>query len=285
MLKYIDMVENISYEVMLKKDEVEILLREVKLQYGYDFVNYSRASLIRRLVRIMENCKIPSFAELRYKALNEPVFFEYFVQEVTVNVTEMFRNPSFFKALREKVVPMLSTYPLIRIWHAGCASGEEVYSMAIILEEEGLLQKSILYATDLNQEVLKQARQGIYNIDQMKLYSENYIKSGNNREFLNYYRIRHGKAVFSEALKERMVFSVHNLVGDQSFNEFHLIICRNVLIYFNRDLQERVLNLFSESLSSFGFLAFGAKESIDYSGVRNNYTVVNKHEKIYKREN
>ena len=272
-------------DLLFREDEVQMLLDDVNTHYGYDFRNYAQSSLIRRLSRIMHVSKLPSFAEMRYKVIHDEEFFEYFLQEVTVNETEMFRDPEFFNALRKEVLPLLSTYPLIRIWHAGCSTGEEVYSMAIMLLEEGLLHRSLLYATDLNQHVLEIAKRGAYSMQEMKLNTENYISAGGNQELSSYYEVKNGQAIFSDILKNRMIFSMHNLEADQSFNEFNLIVCRNVLIYFNKSLQDKVLRLFNESLSNFGFLVLGVKESLNFTDIKENFKPVNQSQKIYKRKN
>jgi len=211
-------------------EELELLLQDLLEDHGYDFTEYSRASLKRRVNRLCSIDKFPSFAELRYKLRSEEDYLKRFVEQITVNVTEMFRDHSFYETLRKKVLPVLATYPFIRIWHAGCATGEEVYSMAIMLEEAKLLRKSLLYATDINPTVLERARQGIFSLSQMKNYSENYIQSGGKEDFSKYYIAAYGQAKFDESLKQKMIFSTHNLVSDRSFNEFQLILCRNVLI-------------------------------------------------------
>jgi chemotaxis protein methyltransferase CheR len=215
--------------------------------------------------------------------LGDELFFNTFLEEVTVNVTEMFRDHAFFKALRKDIIPELSTHPVIRIWHAGCSTGEEVYSMAILLKEAGLLERSLLYATDINQNVIKIARSGEFQLDKIKENTENYISSGGLFDFSDYYVARYGIAMFNEEFKNRMVFSVHNLGLDRSFNEFNLILCRNVLIYFNRDLQNNVIKLFSESLAPFGFLALGTKETIDFTTVADEFEIVNKQQKIWRK--
>ena len=215
--------------------------------------------------------------------VHDELYFNHFLEEVTVNVTEMFRDPIFFKSLRENVLPHLKTYPLIRIWHAGCSTGEEVYSLAILLKEEGLLERTLLYATDINQHVLEAAQSGAFSIESMTEYTRNYIKSGGKKDFSSYYSAKYGKAIFSSELKNRMVFSTHNLVTDQSFNEFNLIVCRNVLIYFNPLLQNKVVNLFNDSLSESGHLALGSKESIRFTTIESNFKNVDIKQKIWQK--
>ncbi|EFK56123.1 CheR family methyltransferase [Sphingobacterium spiritivorum] len=267
---------------IIKNDELEMLLADVSALYGYDFTQYSRASLKRRINRICLIDKFTSFAELRYKVLNHPEYLQRFIEEITVNVTEMFRDPSFYKALRENVFPQLGTYPFIRIWLAGCSTGEEVYSMAIMLKEANLYHRSLLYATDINPGVLEKARKGIFPISQMKQYSENYILSGGKSDFSTYYTANYDVVKFNEDLKEKMIFSTHNLVSDSSFNEFQLVICRNVLIYFDKELQNKVFRLFDDSLDSLGFLALGSKETLRFSALESRYKQLDA-EKIWRK--
>lgn len=267
---------------LISDEQVEILINDVLEQYGYDFTGYSRASLKRRLNRLYSLDKHVSFAEFRYKTLNDEVYFKHFVEGVTVNVTEMFRDPSFYKTLRTQILPNLATYPFIRIWLAGCSTGEEAYSIAIILKELNLLHKSLIYATDLNPTVLEKAATGMFPLAQMKSYSENYIESGGTKDFSSYYLANYSLAKFDMELKNKMIFSTHNLVSDRSFNEFQLILCRNVLIYFDRPLQFRVLQLFNQSLENLGYLALGSKESIDFSPLSPTYKRVGT-DKIWRK--
>jgi chemotaxis protein methyltransferase CheR len=271
-------------DLLIKDEEMSLLLDEILQQYGYDFVDYSPASMKRRIERLISIDKFPSFAEFRYKVMTDPAYLHRFVEEVTVNVTEMFRDPGFYKTLREEVLPVLATYPLIRIWHAGCSTGEEVYSMAILLEEANLLDKSLLYATDINPGVLEKLSKGIFPMMQMKQYSENYIESGGKKDFSQYYTAKYDWAKFDEVLSRKMIVSTHNLVSDRSFNEFQLIICRNVLIYFDRNLQDRVLQLFDESLEQLGFLALGSKENLRFSAIGKKYKQVLGREKIWRKQ-
>ncbi len=268
--------------MMIEEDEITILLSDLFELYGYDFTNYSKASLKRRILRLCSLDKFPSFAELRYRLKSDPTYLQRFVEEITVNVTEMFRDPQFYKMLRTEVLPSLGSKPFLRIWHAGCSTGEEVYSMAILLKELNLLHKSLLYATDLNPTVLEKARKGIFPLPHLKLYSENYIASGGIHDFSSYYTAHYGQVKFREELSEKMIFSTHNLVSDRSFNEFDLILCRNVLIYFDKDLQETVLRLFDESLGSLGYLALGSKETLKFSSVAAQYRQLNR-EKIWRK--
>lgn len=267
---------------MIDDRELEVLINDVYEYYGYDFSGYSRASFKRRVDRLYRLDGFSNFAELLSKVRYEQDYFKRLIEEITVNVTEMFRDPLFYKVLREDIVPQLATKPFIRIWHAGCSTGEEVYSMAILLQEAGVLQKSLLYATDLNPVVLDVAKNGIFPLRMMKQYSENYMASGGKKDFSHYYTANYGLAKFGEDLMSKMVFSQHNLVSDRSFNEFDLILCRNVLIYFDKELQERALELFDSSLSKLGYLALGTKETIKFSSIQNKFKQHNK-EKIWKK--
>jgi len=267
---------------VISDEHVELLLSDLLEQYGYDFTGYSRASLKRRIVRLYGLDKALSFAEFRYRINDDPLYFKRFVEQITVNVTEMFRDPDFFRKLREVVLPRLGTYPFIRIWLAGCSTGEEAYSISIILKELNLLHKSLIYATDLNPIVLEKAGQGMFALSQMKQYSENYILSGGTKDFSSYYTANYSLAKFNDDLKSKLIFSTHNLVSDHSFNEFQLILCRNVLIYFDRDLQHKVLNLFDESLEELGYLALGTKETLNFSQIANKYKRLDA-EKIWRK--
>lgn len=268
---------------MLQEEELDLLINELSERYGYDFSNYARASLKRRVSRLLVIDRFPSFAELLYKIKNDTTYLTHVVQELTVNVTEMFRDPALFKTIREQVLPMLATHPLIRIWHAGCSTGEEVYSMAILLEEANLLHRSLLYATDLNPSVIENIKKGIFPMSQMKNYSENYILSGGKKDFSTYYTAKYDWAKFDEKLKSRMIVATHNLVSDRSFNEFQLIFCRNVLIYFDKTLQDNVLTLFDESLEKLGFLVLGSKENLRFSSIGRKYTQLENKEKVWRK--
>ncbi|HMI01753.1 MAG TPA: protein-glutamate O-methyltransferase CheR [Pedobacter sp.] len=267
---------------LISDEQVETLLSDLLEQYGYDFTGYSRASLKRRITRLYAMDKAVSFGEFRYKVSNDNTYFKRFVEQITVNVTEMFRDPAFFKRLREEVLPVLGTYPFIRIWLAGCSTGEEAYSISIILKELSLLHKSLIYATDLNPAVLERAAQSMFGLSNMKQYSENYILSGGSKDFSSYYSANYSLAKFNEELKSKIIFSTHNLVSDHSFNEFQLILCRNVLIYFDRDLQHKVLNLFDDSLEELGYLALGSKETINFSQIAKKYKRLDT-EKIWRK--
>jgi chemotaxis protein methyltransferase CheR len=269
--------------IQLNDEQIDLVLNDVLETYGYDFLNYSRASIQRRMMRLLSLDRFSSFAEFRYRLKNDHEYLNRFVAQITVNVTEMFRDTAFHKVLREDVLPRLATKPLIRIWHAGCSTGEEVYSMAIMLHEANLLHKSLLYATDINPVVLDTVRSGIFPLNTMKSYSENYIRAGGVRDFSSYYTAYYHSAKFDERLSERMILATHNLVSDHSFNEFQLILCRNVLIYFDKHLQDRALKLFDDSLESLGFLALGSKETIRFSSITEKYQPLDSKTKIWRK--
>lgn len=266
----------------LADEQIDLLLNDILEQYGYDFTGYSKASIKRRILRLYSLDVHISFAEYRYKILNDGAYFSRFVEQITVNVTEMFRDPGFYKTLRNTILPALGTYPFIRVWVAGCATGEEAFSIAILLKELNLLNKSLIYATDLNPLVLEKASQGAFPLSQMKQYSENYISSGGLHDFSSYYTANYNLAKFNTDLRGKIIFSTHNLVSDRSFNEFQLILCRNVLIYFDRDLQFKVFQLFDNSLESLGYLALGAKETIDFSPLAKHFKRIER-EKIWRK--
>ncbi len=256
-------------------ENIETLVSDVLEIYGYDFSGYSRASLKRRIVRLYELDRFVSFAEFRFKLRTETGYFKRFLEQITINVTEMFRDPPFYKALREEVLPKLGTYPFIRIWVAGCSTGEEAYSVAIFLKELNLLHKSLIYATDINSAVLSTASQAMIPLNKLKLYTENYLQAGGSEQFSDYYTANYSLGKLSEELKSKIIFSSHNLVTDNSFNEFQLILCRNVIIYFDRPLQNSVFELFDGSLQKFGFLALGTKETLEFSGISSNFKRLN----------
>lgn len=267
---------------MLSDNQMEIFVNELYDDYGYDFGGYSKASLKRRIDRIYDLDGFSHFSQFLLRLKTDSDYVKRVIEEITVNVTEMFRDPQFYRTLREVILPALGTKPFIRIWHAGCSTGEEVYSMAILLKEANLLHKSLLYATDISSQVLDTARKGVFPLRMMKQYSENYIASGGRQDFSDYYTANYGYAKFPDELSDKMVFSQHNLVSDRSFNEFDLILCRNVLIYFDKMLQERVLKLFDDSLSPLGYIALGTKETMKFSMIQGRYQQYNR-EKIWKK--
>jgi len=269
---------------MIETTDLRDLLDSIRLVYGYDFTEYSEGSLGRRVAHFMKTQNIADIHEVAKAILRDEAVFELFVQDVTVTVTEMFRDPAFYKSLREKVSARLATYPLIRVWIAGCATGEEVYSVAILLKEEGLLERSLIYATDINQRSLQKAREGIFPIGHMAKYTANYLKSGGRGSFSDYYLAKYDGVLMDKTLRQAIVFSAHNLTTDQSFNEFQLILCRNVLIYFNQSLQSKVIGLFHESLCPFGILALGNKESLLFTDKEHKYRTVDNKERIFIKQ-
>ena len=267
----------------LEHVEMDLLLEGVYRHYGFDFRGYARGSIRRRLMRRMWGENVSTISALQEKILHEPAAMERLLYDLSINVTSMFRDPSFFSALRTKVIPILRTYPFIRIWNAGCSTGEETYSLAILLQEEGLYDRTRIYATDINDVVLERARAGAFPLDRMRDYTENYIKSGGQRPFSEYYKARKSIANFAVELGKNIVFAQHNLVSDRAFNDFHMIVCRNVLIYFDRDLQTKVHGLFYNSLVNFGVLALGAKESVKFIPFEDHYEDLDADEKIFKK--
>src|SRR5437016_6974244 len=267
----------------LEETELALLLEGVFRTYGFDFREYAPASLRRRVWRRIHAEGLATVSALQDKLLHDQACMERLLLDLSINVTAMFRDPTFYVAFRDKVVPALRTYPFTRIWVAGCSTGEEVYSLAILLQEEKLYDRARIYATDINQSVLEQARSGVFPLDKMREYTQNYIKAGGTRPFSEYYLAKYDGAQFQRSLIENVVFAQHNLVSDHSFNEFNVIICRNVMIYFDRTLQERVHRLFYESLVTFGVLALGAKESIRFSAHEDAYEELDTSEKLYRR--
>ena len=264
--------------------EIQLLLEAVYLKYGYDFRNYAKASIKRRILHRLAMSGIASISEMQYKVLYDVNYFETLLLDLSINVTEMFRDPSFYQALRQDVIPVLRTYPYVKIWHAGCATGEEVYSMAILLKEEGLYDRSQIYATDFNQVVLQKAKEGIFPIENIKEYTVNYQKAGGKESFSGYYTAKYDSAIINQALKKNILFADHNLVTDGVFGEMNLILCRNVLIYFDKTLQNRVIGLFYDSLCRNGFLCLGSKESLMFSEYKSAFEDVVKEEKIYRKK-
>jgi chemotaxis protein methyltransferase CheR len=273
-----------SYSTIEIEDiEIDLLLQAVYKKYGYDFRNYSKAHLRRRIFQRLKLSELHTVSDLQKKILWEKDFYRVFLQDLSINVTEMFRDPQFYQLFREKVIPNLRTYAHIKVWHAGCSTGEEVYSLAIILKEENLLNKTQIYATDFNKTVLDKAKQGIYNKRDMELYDRNYKEAGGKHELSDYYTSKYGSVLFDTSLSKNVVFADHNLVTDGVFAEVNLVFCRNVLIYFDKALQNKVLGLFSESLTKRGFLCLGTKESMRFSDYENQFDVVDKKMKIYKK--
>lgn len=267
----------------LEDIEIELLVDGLFRYYGFDFREYSPASLKRRILHIVRSEKLASVSALQDKVFHDPVFLDRFLMSLAVNVSAMFRDPGFFLSFREKAIPVLRTYPFVRIWVAGCSMGEEVYSLAILLQEEGIYDRCRIYATDMSEAVLRKAREGIFPLDLMQNYSNNYVKAGGKRSLSEYYTSGYDSGIFHAALKENIIFSQHNLVTDRSFNEFNVILCRNVMIYFNRSLQERVHRLLYESLVKFGILGLGDKETLEFGPTERQYEALDANEKLYRR--
>ncbi|MEC2133246.1 protein-glutamate O-methyltransferase CheR [Brevibacillus centrosporus] len=264
--------------------EINLLLEGIYQMYGYDFRGYVRSSLRRRILNRMKAERLPTITALLEKVLHEEGVLERLLNDLSIRMTEMFRDPSFFAAFRKQVVPLLRGLPEIRIWHAGCATGEEVYSMAILMHEEGLDEKTRIYGTDMNEKAIAAAKKGAFALKQMQQYTKNYLEAGGSKAFSEYYTTDHQYAYFHPDLGENMMFAQHNLVTDGSFNEFHVILCRNVLIYFDQDLQQHVHRLMHNSLSDGGFLGLGSKESILFAPDRVYYEDFIPQEKVYRKQ-
>jgi len=263
--------------------EIQLLLEALYQRYHYDFRHYARASIKRRLVQARTQLGFPTVSALQDRVLHDPAMLPRLLDYLTVQVSEMFRDPSYFRALREQVLPHLRTYPSLKIWIAGCSTGEEVYSLAILFREEGLYDRTIFYATDINPEALAAAEAGVYALDRIRKFTENHQKSGGKSSLSDYYTAAYGRAVFDKGLRSRVVFSDHSLVTDAVFAEMHLISCRNVMIYFDRALQDRAIGLFRESLARKGFLGLGSKESLRFSSHAGAFSDFASTEKIYQR--
>jgi chemotaxis protein methyltransferase CheR len=273
----------VAAEDDLEQLEIELLLTGIARHYGYDFRGYAPASLKRRVHHAMSGMNLRTVSELQARVLHDPLALDRFLRALTVHVTSMFRDSDFYRALRKQVIPQLRTYPFIRVWHAGCSTGEEVYSMAILLEEEGLYDRARLYATDVSENVLDRARRGIYPIELMRKYTEAYHRAGGTEDFSRYYIADGENAILSSSLRRNIVFSPHNLGSDGSFNEFNLILCRNVLIYFGAQLRDRAATLLHDSLVRFGYLALGRKETIDPTPLASRFETLPGDTRIYRR--
>ncbi len=267
-------IENIYFDLTL-----EAILK----RYGYDFRQYAQLSLKRRISEFIKNESLVDFSQLIDKILTDEKYFEKFLFQVNVNVSEMFRDPIFFVRLREKVIPLLRTYPSISIWHAGCSTGEEAYSLAILLKEENLLERAKIYATDINAVSIDFAKRGIYTLDKIKQYTQNYLKFNGKSDFSDYYHVKYGCAVINTSLRERINFVKHNLISDPMLRKFNLIFCRNVLIYFNKNLQNQVLDLLTDNLKHYAYLCLGMKENLCSMNVEDRFEVIDSKAKIYKK--
>ena len=264
--------------------EIDLLLEGIYRKYGYDFRNYTNAHIKRRLEHKLSLSKLDNYMEMLHKLIHDENFFNELLLELSINVTEMFRDPPFYKTIREMIIPYLKTYPYTKIWHAGCSAGQEVYSMMILLAEEGLINKSQVYATDFNELILSRAREGIYPVEVIRKYTQNYQMAGGKASFGDYYTADYDSALIKKFLKEKVLFSYHNLVTDGVFGEMNIIFCRNVLIYFNQDLQNRVLKLFYDSLIPGGYLCLGSKESLKFSDCSHLFEPVILNQRIFRKK-
>ena len=273
-------------EITKKKveDKFQELLAAIYQKYGYDFRQYSEAHIKRRIMNRMTMSGIEDIAQMQYKVLNDETFASKLLQDLSITVTEMFRDPGFYRSLRENVIPILKTYPFVKIWHAGCSTGEEAYSMAIIMQEEGLYDRTTIYATDFNQLALNQAKEGIFSNKMMKEYTTNYQLSGGTESFSRYYTSGYDSVIINQSLKKNIVWANHNLVTDNVFAEVHLILCRNVLIYFDKYLQNKVQNIFYTSLINGGILCLGSKEGLRFTGFHEKYIALDTNQQIFKKK-
>ncbi|MEE8326924.1 MAG: protein-glutamate O-methyltransferase CheR [candidate division NC10 bacterium] len=267
----------------IEQVEIDLLLEAVYRRYGYDFRSYARASIERRTRQFLSGAGCKSVSEMIPRVLHDEEFFSRLVRYFSISVTEMFRDPPVYRAVREKVIPLLKTWPNFKIWHAGCATGEEVYSLAIVLKEEGIYDRATIYATDFNDESLERAREGIFKMEKMQEFTRNYQQVGGKASFAKYYHARYDAVTIDNSLKERITFANHNLATDSAFSEVHLIFCRNVLIYFNRELQNQALGLFTESLVHGGFLCLGTKEDLQFTNAKDRYEIMDDKARIYKK--
>jgi len=267
----------------LEDIEVALLLDGMYRYWGVDFRDYSPASIKRRIREQVTNENLPTISALQDRVLHDRAALERLLLSLSIHVTSMFRDPTFYLTFRRKVVPLLRTYPSVRVWCAGCATGEEVYSLAILLQEEGLLERARIYATDISRDVLRKAKDGIFPLSAMQEYTANYQRAGGTRQFSDYYTAQYDAAAFHEKLKTNLVFSEHNLVTDSSFNDFQVVLCRNVMIYFNKQLQARVHNLIYDSLTMFGVFGVGNKETIKFTSCEDFYEELDNHDRLYKK--
>lgn len=267
----------------IEKIELNLFLEALYQRHGYDFRHYAQASVRRRVRHLLAKSGDASISEMIPKLLYDDDFAQAAIFDFSIAVTEMFRDPDFYQSVRRNVVPYLKTYPFVKIWHAGCATGEEVYSLAILLQEEGVYDRATIFATDFNDGVLDKAKEGIYALKDIRQYTSNYQKAGGTRSFADYYHAQYELAIMNQGLKDNITFASHNLVTDGVFGEMHLIFCRNVLIYFDRMLQNRVLGLFADSLNYGGFLGLGSKETLQFSEVAKYFKVIDDHTKIYQK--
>ena len=264
--------------------EIELLLEAIYRRYGYDFRSYARASIERRTRQFLSSTGCTTVSQMIPLVMHDEEFFSRLARYYSISVTEMFRDPFVYRSVRENIIPILRTWPHFKVWHAGCATGEEVYSLAIVLKEENIYERATIYATDFNDEALEKSREGVYSIEKVQEATRNYQQAGGKEPFSEYYHARYGAAVMDGALKKRITFSLHNLVSDHVFGEMHVVFCRNVLIYFNRELQNRALGLFTESLVHGGFLCLGTKEDLQFTSESEHYDIVDAKAKIYRKK-
>ncbi|HYX36377.1 MAG TPA: protein-glutamate O-methyltransferase CheR [Oligoflexus sp.] len=274
---------NLESEDQATNEEIALFIKAIHQSYGYDFRDYAPASLRRRVLRARELFECASITELQARAVRDKTFFALLLSEMTVTVSEMFRDPKVYRKLIDEVFPVLATYPSIRIWHAGCSTGEEVYSMAILLHEEGLLKRTTLYATDINPTALRKARSGVFTTEEIQISTANYQKAGRLGSFSDYYTADYGSVLMDRSLRDKVVFAEHNLATDSVFSEVHLILCRNVMIYFNRAMQNRVLKTFYDSLLFKGFMCLGPKETLSFSDYQNVFSEINLDARIFQK--
>jgi chemotaxis protein methyltransferase CheR len=267
----------------IEKIELHLFLEAMYQRYGYDFKHYAQASVRRRVRYLLAKSGCTTISQMISRLLYDEAFAQSVIGEFSITVTEMFRDPHFYCSIRQQVVPYLKTYPFIKIWHAGCATGEEVYSLAILLQEEGLYDRATIFATDFNETVLEKAKEGIYALKDIRQYTTNYQKAGGTHPFAEYYHAQYESAIVNQSLKSNITFASHNLVTDGVFGEMHLIFCRNVLIYFDKTLQNRVLDLFADSLRYGGFLCLGSKETLQFSGVADQFIIIDDRARIYQK--
>ena len=263
--------------------ELQLLLEAIYRRYGYDFRSYSVASVRRRVQQHLIVARYDNICALMHDILHNGEAFSALLSNLTINVTEMFRDPDFYQAFREKVVPVLRTHPFLKVWHAGCATGEEIYSMAILLKEEGLYDRCQIYATDIDKDVLEKARRGIFPASELRRFTENYERSGGKKKLSDYYTEKYDNIIMDPALKKNVIFADHDLATDQVFGEMQVVLCRNVLIYFNKELQKHVFRLFKDSLDIAGYLCLGSKESLRFSGCADAFDIIEEKQRIYKK--
>jgi chemotaxis protein methyltransferase CheR len=283
-IKKMDTKKTVKKNLQNENLEIHMLLEAIHQKYGYNFKDYANAHTKRRLKHRLSLSNLKNYAEMMHKIIYDENFFNVLLLDLSINVTEMFRDPGVYKKIRQDLIPLLKTYAFIKVWHAGCSAGQEVYSMSILLEEEGMKSRSQIYATDFNELVLEKAKNGIYPLEGMKTYTSNYQQSGGENDFSDYYTADYDHVILRQSLKERILFSSHNLVTDRVFGEMNLILCRNVLIYFNRKLQNRVLKLFYDSLCPGGYLCLGSKESLRFTDMEDKFELVASQEKIYRKK-